>query len=396
MTDIPGGVEGDHNTLGLFSTVYEPEKFPDPAPILRFNRETVLFINAGPDQRVLAAGEARTVAVGLSHYGPQAIRDGHLRWQIKAGTGTQAEGVIPGLSVEVAQASSVPSDSRIQAEGVIPGLSVEVGEVKEIGLVPLGPYDFDRAEKLTLSVRLESEVCRQENEWDFWVFPARKHDFAGRGLVNLTGRPELDERYAVAPRPLEEARLILASRMTGDVLEALTAGGAAVLLTESEALARPLRFTYWPDWIRQIGNLIETHPALADFPHDGFCAFQFYRLFGASLEAVDLTERKFVEREKLSPIVWGLKMDYDPALGLPWSDPHNRWKAYRAGLVCEGRVGSGRLVVCSLRVLEGVRSHWPEAGYLLDCLVDYALSDRFSPPLPPLTPEEARQVFRVP
>jgi len=95
--------------------------------------------------------------------------------------------------------------------------------------------------------------------------------------------------------------------------------------------------------------------------------------------AVDLTGAGTPEREKLAPIIWGLKADYDPALGLGWGDPNNRWKHYRAGLVCEGRVGAGRLVVCALRVLEGIGRGWPEAGYLLDCLVDYALSDQFRP-----------------
>jgi hypothetical protein len=92
-------------------------------------------------------------------------------------------------------------------------------------------------------------------------------------------------------------------------------------------------------------------------------------------------------------VVWGLKADYDPALGLEWSNPNNRWKHYRAGLICEGRVGSGRLVVCALRVLEGVEHGYPEAGYLLDCLVDYVLSAAPSPATEAMTAAEARRVF---
>jgi hypothetical protein len=87
--------------------------------------------------------------------------------------------------------------------------------------------------------------------------------------------------------------------------------------------------------------------------------------------------------------------DYDPALKSDWSEPRNRWKLYRHGLICEGRVGGGRLLVCSLRVLAGVRSHQPEAGRLLDCLVEYALSSRMAPTAPPMTPEEARAIFTV-
>jgi len=368
LTDIPGGVEGDHGTLGMFSTVYEPEKYPDPGPILRFNRETVLFTGAEPNGRVLGAGEEKRVSVGISHYGREPIRDGRLCWQVE-------------------------TDGSEQAAGVVDLPTVEIGDVKEIAAVELGPYDFGRAEKLTLSVRLESEACRQENAWDFWTFPARKTDFAGRGIANLTGVEELSVRYAVEAHPLEQASVVIASQLTGEVLQYLSDGGAVVLLSESGTLARPLRFTYWAEWIRQVGNFVEMHPAMSEFPHDGFCSFQFFRLFRLGLEAVDLTEAKFAERHKLAPIVWGLKTDYDPAMGLRWSDPGNRWKLYRAGLVCEGRVGSGRLVVCSLKVLEGTRRRYPEAGYLLDCLVDYALGDQFSPAPPPITEEEVRDVF---
>jgi len=357
MTDVPGGVEGDHNSLGLFSTLYEPEKFPDPAPILRFNRETVLFIKAGPDRRVLGAGETRMVSLGLSHYGEEPIREGRLFWTVTSGPETLAEGILENVTAEV-------------------------GEVKAVGVLQLGPYQPAQGRKLILSVRLEAEACHQENEWDFWVFPrSRSHT--------------LPLPHAYAPAAPNQARVVVADQLTDDLVDDLTDGGRVVLLAESGVLARPGRFTYWPEWIRHVGNVVEDHPALAGFPHDGFCAYQFYRLFGAFLETVSLTEKSEVEYQKLTPIVWGMKTDYDPALGLSWADPNNRWKLYREGLICEGRVGQGKLLVCCLRVLEGLRNGYPEAGYLLDCLVDYARSERFAPTAPPLTAEEVRQVFRL-
>ncbi|MCX7428873.1 MAG: hypothetical protein NTW96_25010 [Planctomycetia bacterium] len=78
-----------------------------------------------------------------------------------------------------------------------------------------------------------------------------------------------------------------------------------------------------------------------------------------------------------------------------WYQPRNRWKLYRHGILCEGRVGGGRVLVCCLRVLDGVRDKTPEAGCFLDLLVDYALSDRMPPVSASMTPEEARAVFAV-
>ena len=46
--------------------------------------------------------------------------------------------------------------------------------------------------------------------------------------------------------------------------------------------------------------------------------------------------------------------------------------------------------------LEGSRRGYPEAGYLLDCLVDYALAAAVPDAgLPVLSAEDARAVFRV-
>ena len=368
MTDLPGGVEGDMNSCGILDALYRPEKFPDPAPILRFNRETVLLVDADSSQRVVAAGSRRDVAQSVSHYGTEPIKDGVVEWELKG--------------------EGLPT-----SRGTIRVPLLTVGQVAQVGAIPLGPWEPAAATKVTLSARLESAACRQENAWDFWVFPARKRDFTGSGVVNLTGVNELTDRYAAASTGLPGARLALSETLTPQLLDYLAAGGAVVLLTESGGLKRPLPFTYWPAWIRRLGNYIEDHPAVAAFPNDGFCAFQFIRLFGGELATVDLTAAGTPEREKLAPIIWGLKADYDPALGLSWGDPNNRWKHYRAGLVCEGRIGTGRLLICTLRVVEGVKRGWPEAGYLLDCLVDYALSDAPRPATGAMSAQEAAEVF---
>ena len=59
------------------------------------------------------------------------------------------------------------------------------------------------------------------------------------------------------------------------------------------------------------------------------------------------------------------------------------------------RIGRGRAVICNLWLLDGVLRDFPEAGYLLDCLVSYALSDRFASASPPLGMEEARRLLNI-
>ncbi len=371
FTDYPGGVEGDMTTYGIFNTLYEPEKFPDPAPLLEFNRETVLLNQDGPGARVFEAGQAKRVVLAISHYGQQPIRGGRLVWEVR-------------------------SKDKVVAQGEIAPVEAEVGAVKPIGTVTLGPVQPLGGDRLRLVVRLESEACRQTNHWDYWVFPARKPGAGQVRLMNLTGSKAVDERYGVDPKvSWDEAAVVLARRLTPEIAQRVAQGKALVLVADEKAFIRPRAIAFYPGWIQSVGTWIEQHPALEGMTHDGFCAHQFYRLFGSGLKAPDTTERGSPERDKLSPIISGMRQDFDPKIGSKWSMPSNRWKFYRCAIVSEGRIGEGKIVVCCLRVLEGIESGQPEAGYLLDCLVGHAASDRFAPATPPMTDDEVRQVFRL-
>jgi len=371
FTDFPGDVEGDMTTYGIFNTLYEPEKFPDPQPLLEFNRETVLLMNQTLGQRVLSTGETRQASLAVSHYGTQPVSDGTLFWELRAG------------------------DTVLQ-EGRIDAVAVRVGEVKPLGNITLGPVAATQGQHLELAVRLESIACRQTNHWDFWVFPRQKDALPAVRMINLTGLKSLDERYDIAAEATwAQADVAIVAGPTVEALQQAAAGKTLVVLPPPESLARPRAMTFWPGWIQSIGTWIETHPALRDFPHEGFCSLQFYRLFGDGVQALNTTDPGTPERENLAPIINGMRQDYDPVLGGNWAAVHNRWKFYRYGLLTEGRLGEGKILICCLNVLGGIENQQPEAGYLLDCLVEYAGSEQFAPQTPPMTVDEAKQIFRV-
>ena len=390
LTDYPGDVEGDGVWWGMFSSVYEADKFPDPRSITKFNRQTVLLIGAPVerrvfvrnkshpgfeqvlDERILGENETRTIPLHISHYGGQPIRNGKIVW---------------GVSAE---------DQVLQQE-VIKGVNVEVGEVKQIGTLQLGPYHSSRAQRLQLHVGLESKACRQENDWDLWTFPEPELDLQGSRILSLT---EADRDYTSSDSlSLEQAGLVLTDRMTGRIAEYAANGGSVLLIAEQGVLARPQTRPFWPRMMRTSGTFIEEHAALAGFPHDGFCSLQFYRLFGDLVEPADMTAAGTVEREKLAPIVWGLstnpftQSETDPLSNVEYFRANNRWKFYRHGIVCEGRIGKGQLLLCTLKLLSGVQKGYPEAKSLLNSLLQYALSAEFSPQSAPMTPDDVRQMF---
>lgn len=369
-TDLPGGVEGDPPALGILNVFYEPEKYPDPAPLQRINGDTVLLMSEPVDRRVIAEGETRRVSISVSHFGERPITNGKLDWTLKAG-------------------------SRLIQSGEFGGLNVELGQPSGLGTVEIAPGQIKQAQHLILKAVLSSGSSKSENEWDFWAFPAKHANPEAGRVVNLTGVKEIGDRYAagISLNP-GITSVVVTNKMSSELADYANTGGSVIVLTETGALMRTLPITYWIDSLRSGVSLVEKHPAMKRFPSDTFCSYQFYRLFGAGVQSLDLTTKGSIERNTFLPIVWGMKADFDPESPAPWPDPRNRTKLYRCGLVSEARVGKGRIIVCSLWVMDGILRGYPEAGYLLDCLVDYATTDIREMALPPMTTADVMQVFK--
>ena len=384
VSDIPGGVETDVTDYGVLDMFYQPEKFPDPDWFRQFNRESVLLIDADTDQRVLTVGEKKDVKISLSHFGTAPVENGELTWKIS-------------------------DDATTLCEGRIDRLQAESATIAPLGQITCGPFDFAVPKQLTLTVELNSAVCRQSNQWQFWVFPALKRDLPRSGVVNLTGEPLLDTRYNTGNNhALEGQQVALAKTFTPELLAWTQAGGRAILLEQNErasSVSRPgvgpvdapsriLRqygtISYWPQWLRCDAQWVEQHPALGDFPHDGISGFQFMRLFSSGVPTVDFTPRDALIRKHFQPIVAGISL-------IPWTEDASRFNyalAYGA-MLSECRLVAGRVLVCNLWVLDGIRRGFPEAGYLLDCLVAYAAAEAPETKLPALSAEDAPAVFRI-
>jgi hypothetical protein len=326
------------------------------------------------DARVIKSGETRPIRIALSHYGNQPVEDGQLRWKVRTG-------------------------SKTLDEGVLAPIHAPCGAITELGSIRLGPFDDLQPRKLQVEVELVSKACRQSNAWEFWVFPERKEAIAPAVLCNLTGESALDSRYgASAAAPLANAKVVLARRLTPDVLKRLESGGRVILLQDRDEqdmqknsfLKRPGSLTYWALSLKCNANVVESHPALTAFPHEGLADYQLMRLYRSATPTVDFTPAKTIARAKVKPIIWSLQL-------AGWSEAATRFNTALTwhGVLSECRVGKGKAVLCTLYVLDGVKRGLPEAGYLLDCLVDYARSDRFEPAVPPLTTAEARELFRV-
>ena len=393
-SELPAGFEVDVTGFGVLDMKYEPEKFLDPKSFSSFNSESVLLIDADIDQRVLVASERKTIGVSISHYGAAPIKDGRLPWKV------------------------VTQDGKTLLEGELTGISAQNGEVTKIGSIELEPINPDLAKQLLLEVHLESDACVQSNAWKLWVYPAQKRDFKGDGIVNLTGVTKVDERYSTEGKTqISKAKLVLADQMTPALLDYVASGGNAILLEMNEELSarsRPefMRFQfrthtayntsrimkesvgipYWPKWIRCNANFVENHSAIADFPHEEFPDYQMARMFSDYVSAVDFSGLDSVQRKKMRPLVWGLSMDDSktPVPNFPLPQ-----EFFYGSMITEAGLGKGKVIICSLWTLDGIKRGYPEAGYLLDCLVDYLLEGAADSQMPALTLEEANNLFQL-
>jgi hypothetical protein len=300
---------------------------------------------------------------------------------------------------------------------VLAPINADSAKITELGSIPLGPIECTSPMAIRVQVGLDSAACRQSNDWKFWVFPKKKRSMPAARLCNRTGEVSIDHRYgASGPASLAQADLVFAKRLTPDVLTYLGSGGRVILLAHDPQraavhlptvtwredmaaemaatqkrgfLAHPGTLGYWARWIRCNAQLVENHAALRDFPHEGFADYQLMRLYGQMTPSVDLTPANSMARTKVRPIVWALDL-------APWSEDASRFGVAMTwhAMLSECRIGKGRAILCTLYVLDGVNCGLPEAGYLLDCLVNYACSDRFEPSSPPFNLDETRQFFK--
>lgn len=240
----------------------------DPAAFRAFNADTVLLLDRGRARQwthggdrpapaepySFAAGERVHLHAILSHAGtPLALGD--LRWHV---TGP---------------------DGRTVAEGTqAAGGPFEAGRPR--GLAQIG---FDAPETpvpltLQLHVVLETGGGSVENRWPLWIFPAVTAWPDGLALYDPGGvLAGLDDLAAAAIRiekPVAGYRAIITSALDDDLRAVLREGGRVLLAQHGD---RPLRAAALPFW-RESLKLIEDHPVMKTFPHEGYADVQFYGL----------------------------------------------------------------------------------------------------------------------
>ena len=198
---------------------------------------------------------------------------------------------------------------------------------------------FDTPKALKLSVALSGGEIYQNNEWEIYAFPKAKPILPTKKSERAGG-------------------LIVRDDISGDELLALMKEGKSVLLFSAGPLAR-LNNTFQISLAGRteghLATVIADHPLMSEFPHDGFCGWQFREMMtGSHAVSLDLPGADF------APIV----------------EIASAYKnARREALLAEYKIGNGRLFISTLNYPE----HDPAAMWLKAKILDYCQSDEFAP-----------------
>lgn len=333
---------------GVLDEFYE-RKYATAALWQETNGDTVILSDLGFDDRVRCAGDSLRVKLSVSDFSHPPLCEPVVEWQLVASGQVLARGAGAYFHQPYVTCAA------LQIELVIP--------------------DVGRAQAARLEVALREGARTVRNRWDLWLLPQ------AAGLpaeLALYGQPQYTwlERLANIPRlpvgPLTVGAglaAVLTERLDKHLVAFAQTGGR-VILAASEGLVRPLRSTFgyagqyfftppanYPTYEDgQDGAIIQNHPLLGDFPHEGFADWQFYRMIANSPP-----------------------LDLEP-LALNQGDPvirmiHSYQVSRPLGYLVECGLGAGSLILSAL----DLNQDWAEACYLLACMCEHATHGRPQP-----------------
>lgn len=334
MLDIRDYLGQGTALIGVLDAFWDPKSYVTGKEFRRFHGETVPL--ARLKKRVFTTADSIDCEVGIYHFGEKPIPAARPHWKIVCPDGT------------------VLNQGEWETRDIPIGKDIPLGRLK----TALSNIPAPTACKLVVGL----EGASVENDWNFWVYP-----------VETKADPTGD--------------LLMASNW--DEAAANLAAGGKVLFTPKKldpATCPPMKKTpvFWniqmtvrppknpvPRFDAMLGLLCDPkHPALATFPTDRFCDWQWTSIIDG-VRSVNLTNAP----RELWPVVAAI------------DDWNRNW---RLGVIFECRVGKGRLLVSAIPLDKDD----PVTRQLRKSLIGYAAGDKFQPSTV-LTIEQAAPLFNA-
>jgi hypothetical protein len=284
LHDYPG--QGTAH-VGLLDSFWDPKGFAEPAPFREACSPIVPLLRL--PKRVYTSDETLSAKLEFVNFLEKPISNVSPQWEIKA------------------------SDGKLIGEGKLGPINLPLGAAIPAGTLTASLSSVTQPTEATIRVNAP-DACAM-NSWKIWIVPAQ---------------PKVDSPKVLATSSLTEAQSLLAKG--GTVLFLPTQGSISQRQDTSflPAFWSPVYFT---NQAGTMGLLIQNkHPALADFPTEEYCNWQWWSLLTPCAGSVVLDQVKNIQ-----PIVQTI-------------DAFSRNQ--KLGLIFEVKVGKGRLLVCSANLTE--------------------------------------------
>ena len=232
-----------------------------------------LFADSMATNRVRQAGETLRARFYLAHYGASDLQGAALSWRLTA------------------------ADGQVLASGSWDIGAQPVGGVRQVGAYDIVIPEIEAATKAILAATITSKSAEAiSNSWDYWLFPKRRPLPADGVACADELRPHLEGRYAnlVHESGWRSAHTVIAMRDSALEAEAL-AGGKNVISLSGQSGEPNILLGWW--WMgSQMGSVLNDHPWLDGFPHDGVFSPLFFRIAkgGLKLPVADVSEKDIV------------------------------------------------------------------------------------------------------
>ena len=314
--------------VGVLDAFWDSKGFVTPEQFRRYCSPTVPLLRM--PKRVYTSAETFTAHAELAHYGAADLTGIQPFWSIKDENGREI------------------------ASGQLPTATALTGRLTGLGEIQASLATASAPCKLKVSVGLPGTIF--SNDWEIWVYPA---DISPQPPANVT----ICSQWADAKTALAEGRKVLLFPKTSN---------------PKESLRGQFRPVFWsPVWFASqkpntMGLLCDPrHPLFEQFPTESSSNWQWFNL---------------IERARL------FILDEAPKECRPLVEVVDNFdRNHRLGLIFEGRVGGGELLVsgCDLPSMK----EEPAARQLLAGLYNYAT--RFNPKVE-LDPAWLEKLFTSP
>jgi hypothetical protein len=326
-------MDANPSPQGVITEFYE-HKLATSAEWQRTNGDTVLLAGVNADDRALAGGTTFRCTLAVSDFAHPPCQAPRVEWTLTRSEGTIAEGTLD--YAHEAYRTCTAGEIAV----ALPSVTTPVA--------------------LTLQATLRDGERVVENAWPLWLFPAETALPVG---VARYGTADASWLGAWTELPVVESpRGMVLTDTLDDAMAAFLRDGGRAILAATEGMIRPhppnfgyvnYYFTppanYSPYEDGQNGTLVETHPLLGDFPHEGFADLHWFRMIDPA-PPLDLAPLELTAGEPAVRVI------------------HRYPVCHPLAYLHEVAVGRGRLILCAL----ALQPEWPEARYLLAQLCAYA------------------------